>query len=122
MKTPRFHFPALARFHHRLAATRCSPSPFRIAKPDRRERFGEGTYPVPYQLPTVAEVTEALARVRDYLEVAAPTRVIDSATGKEITDFATPVATAVLDRAKRNSARSNTKWAWCTRRCCARRR
>ena len=50
----------------------------------------EGTYPIPYQLPTVAEVTESLARIRNYLDGAAPTRVIDSATGKEITDFSTP--------------------------------
>ena len=58
----------------------------------------EGTYPVPYQLPTVAEVTEALTRVRDYLDVAAPLRIIDSKTGQEITDFSTPVETAVADR------------------------
>ncbi len=58
----------------------------------------EGTYPVPYQLPTVAEVTESLARVRDYLDTAAPLRIIDSQTKKEITDFTTPVETAVTDR------------------------
>jgi rhamnogalacturonyl hydrolase YesR len=58
----------------------------------------EGTYPVPYQLPTVAEVTESLARVRDYLDAAAPLRIIDSQTKKEITDFTTPVETAVTDR------------------------
>src|ERR1043166_7347045 len=34
---------------------------------------GEGTYPIPYQLPTVAEITEALGRIRGYLETAAPT-------------------------------------------------
>ncbi len=58
----------------------------------------EGTYPVPYQLPTVTEVTAALTRVRSYLEVAAPLRIIDSKTGREITDFSQPVATAVTDR------------------------
>jgi unsaturated rhamnogalacturonyl hydrolase len=58
----------------------------------------EGTYPVPYQLPTVAEVTESLVRVRDYLDTAAPLRIIDSQTKKEITDFTTPVETAVTDR------------------------
>ena len=58
----------------------------------------EGTYPVPYQLPTVAEVTESLTRVRDYLDTAAPLRIIDSQTKKEITDFATPGETAVTDR------------------------
>jgi unsaturated rhamnogalacturonyl hydrolase len=59
---------------------------------------GEGTYPVPYQLPTVPEITEQLTRIRAYLEVAAPARVIDTRTGAEITDFAQPVATAVTDR------------------------
>ncbi|MBI5768148.1 MAG: glycoside hydrolase family 88 protein [Verrucomicrobia bacterium] len=59
----------------------------------------EGTYPVPYQQPTVPEVTEALARVRDYLDQAALTRIVDSATGREITDPASaPVATAAADR------------------------
>ena len=53
---------------------------------------------MPYQLPTAAEVTETLGRIRGYLGTAAPTRVIDSRTGAEITDFSTPVATAVLDR------------------------
>src|SRR2546428_1443431 len=73
--------------------------PFRNRDNKNAERdSAEGTYPVPYQQPTVAEVTEALARIRNYLDVAAPTRVIDSRSGKEITDFSVPVATAVLDR------------------------
>lgn len=58
----------------------------------------EGTYPIPYQLPTAAEVTEALGRIRGYLDQAAPTRIVDSATGKEIVDFSTFVETAVADR------------------------
>jgi unsaturated rhamnogalacturonyl hydrolase len=59
---------------------------------------GEPTYPVPYQLPTAAEITEVLTRIRTYLNTAAPTRIIDSATGKPITDLSTPVATATLER------------------------
>lgn len=58
----------------------------------------EGTYPVPYQLPAEAEVTESLVRVRNYLERAAPLRIIDSKTGEEITNFSAPVETAVADR------------------------
>src|SRR3954469_18722065 len=58
----------------------------------------EGTYPVPYQLPTVEEVTASIARIRDYLDRAAPLRIVDSKTGKEITDWANPVETAVVDR------------------------
>jgi unsaturated rhamnogalacturonyl hydrolase len=58
---------------------------------------GDGIYPVPYQLPTVDEVTIIIDRIRAYLEQASPTRVIDTATRKEITDFAQPVATAIAD-------------------------
>ena len=58
----------------------------------------EGTYPIPYQLPTAAEVTESLVRIREYLTKAAPLRIVESKTGKEITDFTTPVETAVADR------------------------
>src|ERR1043165_7904787 len=59
----------------------------------------EGTYPIPYQLPKVEEVTADLARIRDYLDRAAPLRIVDSATGKEITDPASvPVETAGIDR------------------------
>ena len=78
--------------------TMLAEGPFRNRDNPSPKDSGEGTYPVPYQLPTVAEVTESLARIRNYLDGAAPTRVIDSATGKEITEFTTPVATAVLDR------------------------
>lgn len=59
---------------------------------------GEPTYPVPYHLPKVAEVTETLERIRGYLDSAVRTRIIDSRTGKEITDLSKPVPTAVLDR------------------------
>jgi len=61
---------------------------------------GEPAYPVPYQLPTVAEITEQLGRVRGFLESATPTRVIDRATRQEITDFTTPVAGAALARSE----------------------
>jgi unsaturated rhamnogalacturonyl hydrolase len=72
--------------------------PFRNRDNKNLKDTAEGTYPVPYQLPTVAEITETIGRVRDYLATAAPTRIIDSSTGIELTDFATPVATAVPDR------------------------
>lgn len=64
---------------------------------------GEGVYPIPYQMPTVEEVTAVVERVHAYLETAAPTRVIDEATGKEITDFTTPIATAFADRGHGNA-------------------
>jgi len=59
---------------------------------------GEGTYDAPYQLPTVAEVTEVMERVTAFLEKASPTRVIDEKTGVEITDFTIPIPTASANR------------------------
>jgi len=52
--------------------------------------LSEGTYPIPYQKPTVAEITEVLERVRGYLEKTEPNRVVDGLTGAEITDFSAP--------------------------------
>ena len=52
--------------------------------------LSEGTYPIPYQKPTVAEITEVLERVRGYLDATSPTRVVDGRTGVEITDFSVP--------------------------------
>ena len=56
--------------------------------------LSEGTYPIPYQKPTVEEITEVLQRVHAYVESASPTSVVDSQTGREITDFSTPNPTA----------------------------
>ena len=72
--------------------------PFRNRDNKSATDTAEGTYPVPYQMPTVEEVTGALVRIRNYLEQAAPLRIVDSATKKEITDFSTPVQTAIADR------------------------
>jgi len=58
---------------------------------------GEGSYGIPYQLPTTAELTEVLNRVHGYMDRMAVTRVIDRSTGQEITDFSTPVKTAIAD-------------------------
>jgi rhamnogalacturonyl hydrolase YesR len=52
--------------------------------------LSEGTYPIPYQKPTIAEITEVLGRVRGYLEQAEPNRVVNGHTGAEITDFSVP--------------------------------
>ena len=62
---------------------------------------GEGTYPVPYQKPEVAEITEALHRIRAYMESVTPTRVIQKSSGAEITDFSKPpVADAIFEPSK----------------------
>ena len=58
---------------------------------------GEGSYTAPYQLPTVSEVTEVMERVEAFLEKAGPVRVIDETNGQEITDFTTPIPTAIAD-------------------------
>jgi unsaturated rhamnogalacturonyl hydrolase len=52
--------------------------------------LSEGTYPIPYQKPTVGEITEVLERVRSYLEATEPNRVVDGRTGTPITDFSVP--------------------------------
>jgi rhamnogalacturonyl hydrolase YesR len=52
--------------------------------------LSEGTYPVPYHKPTVAEIAEVLGRVRGYLEANEPNRVVDARTGRTITDFTVP--------------------------------
>lgn len=62
----------------------------------------EGTYPIPYQLPTVAEITGTLGRIRTYLNEAVPLKVVDRKTGQEITDFTAPVADAVTARSEAN--------------------
>lgn len=50
--------------------------------------ISEGTYPIPYQMPAKAEITEVLNRVRGFLDVAAPTFVVDRRTRAQITDKA----------------------------------
>lgn len=74
--------------------------PYRNRDAKNPRDLGEGTYPVPYQRPTVEEITQALGRVRAYLETVSPLRIEDKATGKEITDFSSPVKTARADDGK----------------------
>ncbi len=72
--------------------------PFRNRDNKNPNDAGEPTYPVPYQLPTEAEIVEVLHRVRGYLDNVVQTRVIDAKSREEITDFSRPVETAILDR------------------------
>jgi unsaturated rhamnogalacturonyl hydrolase len=64
--------------------------PFRNRDNKDPNDLSEGTYPIPYQKPTVAEIREVLERVRGYLEATSPLRVVDGRTGVEITDFSVP--------------------------------
>lgn len=74
-----------------LAATPAgADGPYRNRDNKDPKDISEGTYPVPYQKPTVAEITELLGRVRVYVDEASPARVVDDRTGREIADFALP--------------------------------
>jgi unsaturated rhamnogalacturonyl hydrolase len=64
--------------------------PYRNRDNQDPKDLSEGSYPIPYQKPTVGEIREVLERVRGYLDATSPTRVIDGRTGVEITDFAVP--------------------------------
>jgi rhamnogalacturonyl hydrolase YesR len=64
--------------------------PFRNRDNKDPKDLAEGTYPIPYQKPTVEEIGEVLRRVHGWVDSASPTRVVDGATGREITDFAVP--------------------------------
>jgi unsaturated rhamnogalacturonyl hydrolase len=72
--------------------------PFRNRDNKNPKDLSEGTYPIPYQRPTVAEITEVLDRVRSYLEETEPNRVVDRRTGLEITDFSVPNLNARIPR------------------------
>jgi unsaturated rhamnogalacturonyl hydrolase len=80
------------------ASVASADGPFRNRdNPDAKDPM-EGSYPVPYQKPTVAEITADLVRVRTFLETAMPARLVDRQSGQPVTDLSNPVATAVADR------------------------
>ncbi len=72
------------------AVSALAEGPYRNRDNKSLKDLSEGTYPIPYQKPTVGEITEVLERVRGYLEETAPLRVVDGRTGTEITDFSVP--------------------------------
>ena len=75
-----------------LVVARPAPAegPYRNRDNKDPNDLSEGTYPIPYQRPTAAEITEILQRVHAYVDSASPTSVVDSQTGREITDFSVP--------------------------------
>ena len=75
-----------------FAAAHPAPTegPYRNRDNKDLKDLSEGTYPIPYQKPTVEEITEVLRRVHAYVESVSPTGVVDSQTGREIVDFSTP--------------------------------
>lgn len=81
-----------------LVCSAKADGPYRNRDNPNPNDSGEPTYPVPYQLPKIGEITETLNRVRSYLERAAPTHIVDRKTGQPITDLSTPVENAVATR------------------------
>jgi rhamnogalacturonyl hydrolase YesR len=76
--------------------------PFRNRdNPDLHDE-AEGTYPIPYHLPKVAEIKAVLDRVHANLDRAMETRVVNARTGAEITDLTTFNADAVASQGERN--------------------
>src|SRR5262245_26901456 len=55
-------------------------------------------YPVPYQVPTIEGITQILDRVRDRLETATGSRIINARTKQPIDDLSRPDPDAILDR------------------------
>jgi len=80
-----------------LAVPAHADGPFRNTDNKNLKDPGEGTYPVPYKKPTAAEITDALQRIRGYMDKHTPTRVVHKKGGAAITDFKTPVADAVME-------------------------
>ena len=81
-----------------LAGHASAEGPFRNPDNKNANDPGEGTYPVPYHKPTVAEITESLQRVRGYLEAVTPTSVLNKKTKATITDFSKPDADAIIEQ------------------------
>jgi rhamnogalacturonyl hydrolase YesR len=80
-----------------LALPAHAEGPYR--NPDNKSVYdaGEGTYPVPYKKPTVAEITASMDRIRGYLETTTPTKIVHKSNGIQITDFSQPVVDAVVE-------------------------
>jgi len=58
----------------------------------------QAKYPVPYGVPSAAEITKVLVRVHDYLAANSPARLVSRTTGAEITDLSKPNSDATLER------------------------
>jgi rhamnogalacturonyl hydrolase YesR len=82
------------------ATAQAPQGPYRNPDNKSQDDAGEGTYPVPYKMPVVAEVTEQLNRIRGYMDSVTPTRIVSKKTGAPITDLSKPVADAIMEPAK----------------------
>lgn len=76
--------------------------PFRNRdNPDPHDE-GEGTYPIPYQLPKAEEITAVLERIHANLDRAMETKIIHARTREEITDLAAFDPDAIASRGERD--------------------
>lgn len=77
-----------------------APQPPTPQKPGRSEpnfQWPSIAPGVDYTLPTEAEIKAPLDRVRDFFVKSTPYRIIDTATGKTVTDLTTPSQTVGID-------------------------
>jgi len=81
-------------------ALACGPAladgPYRNPDNKNLKDPGEGSYPVPYKKPVVAEVTAQLNAIRGFMDQATPTRIVNKRTGAPITDLSKPDRDAVF--------------------------
>lgn len=80
-----------------LLATAHAEGPYRNPDNSSATDPGEGSYPVPYKKPLVAEITASLHLVRNYMETATPTRVVRKGGGAAVTDWSRPLADAIIE-------------------------
>lgn len=83
-----------------LVSDACAEGKYRNPDNKNLSDLGEGSYPIPYKKPVVEEITEALHRIRSYLDSVTPTRVIQKGTGEEVTDFSKPLVDAIFEPSK----------------------
>ncbi len=78
-----------------IIALSCTPKA--PVKDNIDKDLGAGQYVIPYKVPNRDSIKKTLDRVRDYFYSGTKFRIIDTKTGKEITDFTKPDANADLD-------------------------
>src|SRR6201996_170099 len=75
-----------------LSLTSCTPPPKKNPPVDALR----------YEVPKPAEITQALEAISARLPAAAPVRVVDASTHREITDLSKPISAAEMDRGSQN--------------------
>ncbi|MBD8563129.1 glycoside hydrolase family 88 protein [Oxalobacteraceae sp. CFBP 8763] len=81
-----------------VASPTLAQGPYRNTDNTNLGDAGEGTYPIPYKKPVVAEVTAQLQAIRAFMDRATPTRIVSKRTGQPVTDLKKPNADAVFEK------------------------